>query len=135
MKSEEELNQVFQTAHEHLNPGGVFLTVVEESSEHFKQNRTISSTHAQGGIQITFIENSYDPNPEDNHFEMTFIYLVREKGVLEIFTDSHIWGAFNMETWRRLLKKAGFSFQELDFEHPTFLEDEFLPMFVCLKSQ
>jgi SAM-dependent methyltransferase len=133
MKNEEELSQLFRTAHEHLNPGGVFLTVVEESFERFKQNRTISSTHSRGDTQITFIENSYDPNPEDNHFEMTFIYLVRDKGNLEIHTDSHIWGLFKMETWRRLLKETGFDMQELKFEHSTFLEDAYLPMFVCLK--
>jgi len=135
MKTEEDLIDLFQTAYEHLNPGGVFLTVVEESRRRFKQNRTISSTHSRDDTQITFIENSFDPDPADNHFEMTFIYLVREKGNLEIFTDSHIWGLFKMETWHQLLKKANFSVQELKFAHSTFLEDKFLPMFVCLKPQ
>ena len=135
MKTETELSQLFRTAYEHLNPGGVFLTVVEESRKRFKQNRTISSTHSRDDTQITFIENSFDPDPADNHFEMTFIYLVREKGNLEIFTDSHIWGLFKMETWHQLLKKANFSVQELKFAHSTFLEDKFLPMFVCLKPQ
>lgn len=135
MKTEEDLIDLFQTAHEHLNPGGVFLTVVEESRERFKQNRTISSTHSRDDMQITFIENSFDPDPADNHFEMTFIYLVREKGNFEIFTDSHIWGLFKMEKWHRLLKGAGYSVQELEFAHSTFLADEFLPMFVCLKPE
>lgn len=135
MKTEEELSQVFRTAYEHLNPGGIFLTLVEESCERFKQNRTISSTHSRGDVQITFVENSYDPNPDDNHFEMTFIYLVRDTGKLDIYTDSHIWGLFPMDTWRRLLKKAAFDIQELKFDHTTFLADEFLPMFVCLKPK
>ena len=135
MITEEELSQLFRTAHEHLNPGGIFLTVVEESCERFKQNRTISSTHSRGNTQITFIENGFDPNPDDNHFEMTFIYLVRDKDGLKIYTDSHIWGLFKMDTWHRLLKKTGFDIQELKFEHSTFLEDEFLPMLVCTKPK
>jgi len=135
MKTEEELSQLFRTANEHLNPGGVFLTFAEENRERFKQNRTISSTHSQGDTQITFIENSYDPNPYDNHFEMTIIYIVRKKGNLEIYTDSHIWGLFRLDTWHRLLKKTGFNTLELKFEHSTFLEDTFLPMFVCLKPK
>jgi SAM-dependent methyltransferase len=135
MKNEEELGQLFRTAYEHLKPGGVFLTIVEESRERFKQNRTISSTHSRGKTQVTFIENSFDPNPDDDHFEMTFIYLVRDNSDLEIHTDSHIWGLFKMDTWRRLLETTGFDVQELKFAHSTFLEDEFLPMFVCLKSQ
>jgi SAM-dependent methyltransferase len=133
MKTEEELHQIFLTAYEHLNPGGVFLTVAEESRERFKQNRTISSTHSQEDIQITFIENSFDPDPTDTHFEITFIYLVRKRGQLEIYTDSHVLGLFEIETWHRILRETGFNVEELKFEHSTFLEDEFFPMFVCIK--
>jgi SAM-dependent methyltransferase len=133
MKTEEELHQIFLTAYEHLNPGGVFLTVAEESRERFKQNRTISSTHSQEDIQITFIENSLDPDPTDTHFEITFIYLVRKRGQLEIYTDSHVLGLFEIETWHRILRETGFNVEELKFEHSTFLEDEFFPMFVCIK--
>jgi len=135
MKDENDLIQLFRTAQDHLNPGGVFLTLVEENRERFKQNRTISTTHSSGNTQITFIENSYDPDPEDTHFEMTLIYLVREEGGLEIYTDSHIWGLFPVDTWRSLLKDTGFEIQELKFEHSTFLEDEFFPMFVCIKPK
>jgi len=134
MKTEEELHQTFLTAYEHLNPGGVFLTIAEESRERFKQNRTISSTHSQEDVQITFIENSFDPDPTDTHFEMTFIYLVRKRGKLEIYTDSHILGLFEIDMWHRLLRETGFNVKELKFEHSTFLEDEFFPMFVCIKT-
>ena len=135
MKNEDELCRLFRTAHEHLTPGGIFLTVVEENSEKFEQNRTISSHHSLGDIQITFIENSYDPNPDDNHFEMTFVFLVRDSGKLKIYSDSHVWGLFPLDTWRRLLRKTGFDIRELEFAHSTFLKDAFLPMFVCLKPK
>ncbi len=135
MKTEEDLQRTFLTAYEHLKPGGVFLTLAEESRERFKQNRTISSTHSQGDVQITFIENSFDPDPADTHFEMTFIYLVRKKRQLEIYTDSHLLGLFEIDIWHRLLSQAGFEVRQLKFEHSTFLEDEFLPMFVCLKPK
>jgi SAM-dependent methyltransferase len=135
MITEDELNRLFRTAHEHLNPGGVFITVVEESHDRFKQNRTISSTHSRGQTQITFIENSFDPDPDDNQFEMTFIYLVRDKGNLKIYTDSHIWGLFKMETWSRMLKKNGFEVEQIKFEHSTLLEEEYFPMFVCIKPK
>ena len=35
-------------------------------------------------MEITFIENNYDPNPEDDTYETTFIFLIREKGKLRI---------------------------------------------------
>ena len=135
MITEDDLNRLFLTAHEHLNPGGIFITVVEESCDRFKQNRTISSTHSRGQTQITFIENSYDPNPEDTQFEMTFIYLVRDKGNLKIYTDSHIWGLFRMESWHKLLKQNGFAVEQIKFEHSTLLEEDYFPMFVCIKPK
>lgn len=134
MRTEDDLRRTFLTAYDHLNPGGVFLTFAEESLERFKQNRTIASTHTQGNIQVTFIENSFDPDPSDNHFEMTLIYLIRKKSQLEIHTDFHLWGLFEKHTWHSLLKETGFDVDELRFEHSTFLEDDTLPMFVCLKK-
>jgi len=133
MKTEKDLVETFRTAFTHLRPGGVFFTVVEENRERFKQHRTIASTHSQGDVHITFIENSFDPDPEDTHFEMTFIYLVRKRGQLGIHSDSHLWGLFALSTWEKLLKETGFEVEQLRFEHSTFLEDEFLPMFVCIK--
>ena len=133
MITEEDLSRLFRTAHIHLNPGGIFLTVVEESRERFKQNRTISSTHSRDDTQITFIENSFDPDPQDDHFEMTFIYLVRKRGTLEIYTDSHLWGHFTMDAWLNLLKTTGFEVKKRKFAHSTYLEEEYLPMLVCLK--
>ncbi len=135
MITKDDLLRTFQTAYHHLNSGGIFLTFAEESFESFKQNRTIASTHTKGNTQVTFIENSFDPDPSDNHFEMTFLYLVRKGKKLQIHTDSHLWGLFEKQTWHRLLEETGFIVEELKFEHSTFLEDDFLPMFVCLKPK
>jgi hypothetical protein len=66
---------------------------------------------------------------------MTFIYLVRDKGGLKIYTDSHIWGLFKMETWHKLLKQNRFEVEQIKFEHSTLLEEDYFPMFVCLKSK
>jgi len=135
MKTEHNLRQVFQTAHEHLNPGGIFLTFMEERREMFTQNRTISSTHSLGDLSVTFIENSFDPDPTDSHFEMTLIFLVRRKNKLDVYKDTHIWGLFATDTWRRLLGKTGYDVHQLPFKHTTFLEQEYLPMFACLKPK
>ncbi len=133
MTSEKDLRHTFQTAILHLRPGGVFLTIVEEDRERFKQHRTIASTHSRGDVHITFIENSFDPDPTDTHFEMTFIYLVRKRGLLEVHPDSHLWGLFSIGTWKDLLEETGFQVKQLSFEHSTFLDEECLPMFVCFK--
>jgi SAM-dependent methyltransferase len=133
MRTAEELRRAFLTAYEHLNPGGVFLTVVEEMAEKFKQNRTVSSCHSQGDIELTFIENGYDPDPSDTSYEETFIYLIRRKGKLEIQTDHHILGIFRMNVWQDLLKEAGFEVEQMKFEHSTLPKGDYLPMLVCAK--
>ena len=47
IKTVEDLQRTFITAYEHLKPGGVFLTFVEQIAGQFKQNNTTFSTHSQ----------------------------------------------------------------------------------------
>ena len=133
MITTEELRSAFMTAYEHLKPGGVFLTIVQEVVEKFKQNRTESTFHSQSDIEVVFIENSYDPDPTDTSYESTFIYVIRRKGELEIHTDRHLGGIFKMETCHELLKEVGFKVKQMKFEHSTFTKGEYLPMLVCIK--
>lgn len=127
-----DLQAAFVTAYKHLRPGGVFLTLVEEAPEHFQQNRTQCTTHARGDIEITFIENVYDPDPTDTTYEVTFVYLIRRGGRLDIETDRHVCGIFGLETWHSLLSEVGFEVRQMEFAHPG-LGGEIYPMLVCIK--
>ena len=133
MRTPEDLRSVFQTAYEHLKPGGVFLVIAEVTAEKFKQNRTMCSCHSQAGVELAFIENGYDPDPSDTSCEAIFIYLIRRKGKLEIQTDHHLLGVFSIDTWHNLLIQVGFKIEQMKFEHTTFSKGEYLPMLVCTK--
>lgn len=133
MSTVEDLRSAFQTAYEHLKPGGIFITYVEECKERFMQNRTKCSSNAKGDIEITLIENSYDPDPADTSFEGTFIFLIRQGGELQFHTDHHICGLFELGTWHDLLRESGFEVEQMKFEHSTFPEGEQLPLLVCTK--
>lgn len=119
MLDEADLGAAFQTAWVHLRPGGLFITYAEETLERFENNRTESSTHALDDFEVTLIENLYDPVPADNTYEMTFIYLIRSAGKLEIEFDRHLAGIFPLATWTRLLAKTGFSVQVVEPEGET----------------
>jgi len=134
IKTIENLQRTFITAYEHLKPGGVFLTFVEQIAGQFKQNNTTFSTHSQGDVEITFIENYYDPDPTDTSYEAIFIYLIRVGGKLEIYSDRHLCGIFKLETWLKLLKATGFEVKQVKFTHSTFTEGESYPMLICIKS-
>jgi SAM-dependent methyltransferase len=133
IKTVENLQRIFITAYEHLKPGGVFLTLVEQIAGQFKQNNITHSTHSQGEVEITFIEHYYDPDPTDTNYEVTFIYLIHGGGKLEVHTDCHLCGIFKLETWRKLLKEIGFKVKQVKFTHPTFTEGESYPMLICIK--
>jgi len=106
---------------------------VEQTAGHFNQNNTTYSTHSKGDVEITFIENDYDPDPTDTSYEATFIYLVRVGGKLEVHSDCHLCGIFKLETWLEFLKATGFEVRQVKFTHSTFREGEFYPMLICLK--
>ena len=132
MLTPEELRAAFVTAFEHLAPGGVFLTIVEETPEHFQHNKTVCSTHSQGDIEITFIENHYDPDPTDTTYEATFVYLIRRKSQLEVETDHHLCGIFEMKIWIDILKEVGFEVKQMEFKTPGRGGQAF-PMLVGIK--
>lgn len=129
MLTEDDLRAAFTTAFGHLKPGGVFFTFAEVTRENFQQNQTEYSVHTQGDMEITFIENLFDPNPLDTTYQITFVYLIRRKGQpeIEVKTDYHLGGIFDVETWHKLLKAVGFEVEQIELKGYDF------PTFICLK--
>lgn len=130
LTSEADLCALFATAFHHLRPGGVFLTVAEETRERFQQDRTVGATYSREALGVTFMEHLYDPDPTDSTCEATFIYLIRRRGRLQIETDRHLFGLFPLETWIRLLTDTGFHVRQFEYSPP---ERQGLPIFVCRK--
>ena len=130
MLSEDELSSAFTTAYECLAPGGVLVVCAEYTVEQFEGDTTRASNHARDNIEITYMENRYDPDPSDTTFELTFVYLIRVAGHLQIETDRHLCGVFPRNTWERLLQESGFVIQDLCFD-PTGS----WPIFTCTKPE
>jgi SAM-dependent methyltransferase len=104
MRTVDSLRSAFHTACAHLRPGGVFITHIEESKESFVQNSTFHRSRSSGDVEISFIENYYDPDTSDTWYEANFIYLIRRSGDLTIETDCHLLGLFDMKTWQEVLR-------------------------------
>jgi SAM-dependent methyltransferase len=129
MLDENDLRAAFHTAWIHLKPGGVFITYAEEIQDEFENNRTSSSSHSKDNMAVTLVENLYDPDPVDNVYEMTFIYLIRSSGLLTIEIDRHKAGLFAKKTWFSLLRAVGFTVLEHNVNEETF------PFFVGVRSE
>ncbi len=133
MQTLDELKAAFKTAYERLKANGLMITYCEEWPEHFVQNKVRSQRNTRDNIDLIFIENYFDPDPNDTTYEGTFIYLIRRDGKLEIHHDYHTFGIFPLDDWRRVIRGAGFSLHETRFTHSDFTVDEYYPMFVGIK--
>jgi len=116
MLSAADLRAVFATAYRHLEPGGVMVVAPDDTKETFRQNETYVS-HAEGStkpddLEVVFVENNYDPDPDDETYEGTMVYLIREAGRLRIETDRHLHGLFPQAEWEAALAETGFEVHE-----------------------
>lgn len=129
MLNPKDLARAFQTAYQHLKPGGVCITYPDDCKEKFRQNHTRVWQRNRGNLDLVFIENNYDPDPNDDTYETFFVFLIRERGSLRIEEDLHICGLFELDVWKKALKQTGFEVHEADLDR----EPEGLPTFVCVK--
>ena len=127
MLSELDLLQTFLNAYLHLKPGGLFCTYAEETSESFQPDRCFCTAHQGEALHVTLVETYYDPVPDDNQYDMNFVYLVRQANGLTVEVDRHTAGLFPAATWQGLLERAGFK-----TTRHTFKEDQ-IPWFIGLR--
>jgi SAM-dependent methyltransferase len=132
MQTRDELRAAFESAGRHLKPGGVIVTRAENTKESFVQNKTYVSHAGDKDVDVTIIENYYDPDPADETFEGTMVFLIREAGKLRIEHDRHVVGIFPLKVWREVLTDLGFEIFEQVRPHG---EDGSRPLqtFVCRK--
>jgi SAM-dependent methyltransferase len=129
MATRADLRAAFAAAWRHLSPGGVMVVNPDDTKETFVQNHTVATPAAAktkpANVDVVFVENSYDPNPEDDHYEGTMVYLIREDGNLRVEVDRHILGLFALQVWRETLTEVGFKIHEKSYverskEYTTF---------------
>lgn len=124
----------FRTASQHLNPGGVLVATPDVTTETFLQNKTTATPATRAGtrdeLDVVFVENAYDPDPADEQYETTILYLIRDHGRLRIETDRWTMGLFSLDTWRRVLRDARFEVHEGRYSSG---EDEYT-VFACVKT-
>jgi SAM-dependent methyltransferase len=129
MNSRADFVKAFRNAYAHLDPGGVLVATPDVTFESFQQNKTTTTPVTRGALDVVFIENIYDPDPTDEQYETTILYLIRDHGRLQIETDHWTMGLFSLDTWRYVLRETGFQVHEELF---SLGEDEYT-VFACVK--
>ena len=119
MVTRPDLRSAFVAAWQHLNPGGIMIVGPDDTKETFVQNHTVVTPAAgktrPANIEVTFVENSYDPDPGDDQYEATMVYLIREDGRLRVETDRHVLGLFTLDVWRETLTEVGFRIRQMPY--------------------
>ncbi|MBU0692983.1 class I SAM-dependent methyltransferase [bacterium] len=118
LTSERDLKLAVATAKEHLCEGGVLLMMPDETSETFIQNSTSTITADDEAVQLAFIENYFDPDPDDSTYEGTMLFLIRRNGQLTIRNETHTLGLFPISVWRRVIEEAGLSYATEIYDDP-----------------
>ncbi|HMM87154.1 class I SAM-dependent methyltransferase [Azohydromonas sp.] len=129
MSSRADFVAALRTAHAHLEPGGVMVATPDVTTETFRQNRTTTTTAAREGIDVVFVENVYDPDPADEHYETTVLYLIRDHGRLRIETDRWTMGIFALDAWRRVLHETDFEVHDSSY----VVDEDAYTVFACIK--
>jgi SAM-dependent methyltransferase len=119
-----------RTAYDHLNPGGVLVVTPDVTTETFLQNKTTTTPATRDCLDVVFIENVYDPDPTDEQYETTILYLIRDQGRLRIESEHWTMGIFTLDTWRQVLRETGFDVHEGRYNAGT---DEYR-VFACVKA-
>ena len=120
-----------RAAYAHLNPGGVLVVTPDQTLEAFQQNKTTATPATRDGVDVVFIENVYDPDPTDEQYETTIVYLIRDHGSLRIETEHWTMGVFSLDTWRQVLRDTGFQVHE----GPYRPGDDEYAVFACVKPR
>jgi SAM-dependent methyltransferase len=133
MTTRADLRSAFVAAWQHLNPGGVMVVNPDDTKETFVQNCTVVTPAATetkpADVDVVFVENIYDPEPEDDHYEGTMVYLIRQDGKLRVEIDRHVLGLFSLQVWRDTLTEVGFRI----FEGAYAEQGKEYNTFACLK--
>ncbi len=131
MNCRADFEAAFHTAYAHLKLGGVLIATPDVTVESFRQNKTTTTRATRDRLDVVFVENVYDPDPTDEQYETTILYLIRDHGRLRIETDHWTMGIFPLDTWRQVLGETGLEVHEGRYG----LGDDEYRVFACVKTR
>ena len=130
MVTENDLRDAFETAWEHLAPGGVFVTLAEYTAEAFEPAESRVSRLEHDRARVIMTEWHEPGAPGATQFTGVYEYHIERNGEIIVERDEHAFGLFPIDTWRRLLRERFGNLIEPDFEETASA----CPVFVCIRE-
>ena len=124
MTTERDLLKAMRTAFLHTRPGGATIIAPDCTRETYAP-LTHHAGNDDGSRGLRYLEWNFDPDPRDSHYEVHFVYLLRDAGGrVRAAQDLHRFGLFAASTWLSLLRRAGFHARRVD--DPVLRRDVFV---------
>lgn len=113
--NETDLQMTIDTAAAHLNKGGVFITAPEWFSDYPVRPTTWHCTRSLNGLELTYIQHEYDPDPGDSNLDCLMLFVVRKNGNVEVLHEIHRIGIFPKSLWENCLRRGGFDVEWIPY--------------------
>lgn len=85
------------------------LVIPDHVRENFAPGTGHGGEDAPDGRGFRYLEWHYDPDPEDETYEVAYAVVLREAdGSVRLDGDRHLEGLFPRAVWLELLERAGF---------------------------
>ena len=108
MTTEDDLLAALETAFVHTRPGGAAIVAPDHVRETFRDS-TVLIEGDDAARSLRCVEWTWDPDPADSTCTVEYAFLLRDGIRMQAVHDRHVEGLFTEETWRRLLRTAGFA--------------------------
>lgn len=108
MTTLEDLERAYRTAADHLQPGGVMVTLPEELPHRVVHDASEAETSTRDGRTVTVVTTTYDADAADHRYETVFLFLIREGEALRVEVDRHVNGVFTLAEFTGAMRAAGF---------------------------
>lgn len=119
LQTESDLRQTFETAFEHMRPGGVALFIPDCVRESFVESTEYYEVDVDD-LGLRGVAWMRDPDPSDTVCTVDYTWLCRRGDQVRPVHETHVEGLFPTATWERLLTGVGFdvTLVERDAEPP-----------------
>jgi SAM-dependent methyltransferase len=102
-----DLQATMATAARHCRMGGTVIMAPDCTRESYEPDTTHGGEDGADGRSARYLSWSFDPDPDDTHFETVYTFALRETdGTLRVEVDRHVEGFFREAEWIAWLKEA-----------------------------
>ena len=127
MTTEEDLAAAARTAFVHTVPGGVAIVAPDALRETFHETAEVIEGN-EGVRSLKCLAWTWDPDPGDTTYTVDYAFLLRDGEGMDAVHDRHVEGLFSTDTWRRILRAAGF---DVEIMRRPIGDEEADDIFLC----